>query len=140
VNIFKELAADIGGATPTSGCLTGWAEQGVLLLNDILTVDAGAPLSHAGIGWEELTSRLIQHLLETASHVVVVAWGRNAQKKLQDRRIAPLLERHTVLTAPHPSPLSAHTGFFGSRPFSKINTALVAHGQTPVDWSRIAPS
>jgi uracil-DNA glycosylase len=120
---------------PAQGDLSGWATQGVLLLNDILTVSAGAPLSHQGIGWEELTLKIIQTVLEAASHVVVIAWGRNAQKKLETPSICSLLKaKHTLLTAPHPSPLSAHTGFFGSKPFSQTNTALIAHGQTPIQW------
>ncbi len=132
VNIYKELATDLEVDAPTTGCLNAWAQQGVLLLNDVLTVTLGAPQSHAGLGWEELTQRLLNKVLTTASHVVVIAWGRFAQKKL-DRK---LLGGHTVLTAPHPSPLSAHTGFFGSRPFSQTNAALIAHAQTPIQWSQ----
>lgn len=131
VNIYKELAADLDVEAPSTGCLDAWAAQGVLLLNDVLTVTLGAPQSHAGLGWEELTQRLLGAVLTAAPHVVVIAWGRFAQKKL-DRK---LIGGHTVLTAPHPSPLSAHTGFFGSRPFSQANAALVAHGQTPIQWA-----
>jgi len=134
-NIFKELVSDLSVPQPVQGDLSGWATQGVLLLNDILTVSAGSPLSHQGIGWEELTLKIIQTVLEAASHVVVIAWGRNAQKKLETPSICSLLKaKHTLLTAPHPSPLSAHTGFFGSKPFSQTNTALIAHGQTPIQW------
>jgi ATP-dependent DNA helicase PIF1 len=133
VNIFKELESDLGAA-PANGCLTGWASQGVLLLNTLLTVSHGSPLSHAGMGWEDLTTQLIAATLAASPHTVVIAWGRPAQKKLEHASIRPLLAKHTVLQAPHPSPLSAHTGFFGSRPFSKTNTALEAHGQTPITW------
>lgn len=134
-NIFKELATDLGPATATatSGCLSAWAAQGVLLLNDVLTVTVGAPLSHSGLGWEELTSQILATVLSTAPHVVVIAWGRQAQKKLP--AAAAATAKHTILRAPHPSPLSAHTGFFGSRPFSQTNAALIAHGQEPIHWS-----
>jgi len=132
-NIYKELISDIGSA-PTTGCLQGWANQGVLLLNDILTVAIGKPLSHGGKGWEELTADILVTILTSAPHVVVIAWGRNAQKKLDTPVVKPHLAKHTILTSAHPSPLSAHTGFFGSKPFSKTNAALVAHGQTPIQW------
>lgn len=133
-NIFKELASDIGSPAPTSGNLQAWADQGVLLLNDLLTVTVGKPLSHAGLGWEELTTSVLAAVLSTAPHVVVIAWGRPAQKKLKHKLIAPLLDKHTIIEAPHPSPLSAHTGFFGSKPFSKANEALTTKGQTPIIW------
>ena len=133
-NIYKELAADLQVQAPTTGCLQSWTEQGVLLLNDVLTVTIGKPLSHAGQGWEPLTAELIATVLRSAKHVVLIAWGRPAQKKLEHPAVKPLLVGHTVLTAPHPSPLSAHTGFFGSKPFSKTNAALVAHGQIPIEW------
>jgi ATP-dependent DNA helicase PIF1 len=132
-NIYKELQADIGTAPPT-GCLSGWAAQGVLLLNDILTVGIGAPLSHAGIGWEELTTALLAATLRVAPHAVILAWGRNAQKKLDAPAVRPHIGRHTILMAPHPSPLAAHTGFFGSRPFSQANAVLRAHGQAEIRW------
>jgi ATP-dependent DNA helicase PIF1 len=134
-NIYKELTSDLGVTAPVSGCLTSWAEQGVLLLNDVLTVAIGSPQSHTGIGWEHLTAQLLTRVLETAPHVVVIAWGRPAQKKLLLPGVATRLSRHTVLTAPHPSPLSAHTGFFGSQPFSKTNAALVAHGLSAIKWT-----
>lgn len=148
-NIFKELSTDLGCSEPTTGNLRAWAVQGVLLLNDILTVTHGAPLSHAGMGWEELTAHLLATVLAAADHVVIVAWGRQAQKKLEvpivRRELAgnnPLIAsrdgistKHTVLTAPHPSPLSAHTGFFGSRPFSAVNAALKRHGQAEIRWN-----
>ena len=133
-NIFKELSSDVGSA-PISGNLERWASQGVLLLNDILTVSVGAPLSHAGFGWEDLTAAILEYTLSVAPHICVLAWGRNAQKKFEKKGMVSLLTRHTILPAPHPSPLSAYTGFFGSKPFSKVNTALVAHGQEPIAWS-----
>ena len=134
-NIFKELVTDIGSdKKPENGCLQPWVDQGVLLLNDVLTVEPGRPLSHVGRGWEQITTAILAAVLREAAHVVIIAWGRNAQKKLDAASIKPLLAKHTVLTAPHPSPLSAHTGFFGSQPFSKTNEALVAHGQSPIQW------
>lgn len=130
-NIYKELTTDLGlTAPPASGCLQGWADQGVLLLNDSLTVTTGAPLSHSGLGWEKLTAQILSTVLTAAPHVVIIAWGRFAQKKLEK---APTV-RHTILSAPHPSPLSAHTGFFGSRPFTQTNAALKAHGQPEIAW------
>ena len=134
-NIFKELTSDLGCSMPTSGNLQAWADQGVLLLNDLLTVTVGKPLSHSGLGWEELTTSLLATVLTAAPHVVVIAWGRPAQKKLSHKMIAPLLSKHTVIEAPHPSPLSAHTGFFGSKPFSKANAALASKGQTEIRWT-----
>lgn len=133
-NIFKELASDLQVPAPTSGNLQGWADQGVLLLNTILTVAIGRPQSHAGLGWEALTAEIIATVLRAAPHVVVIAWGRTAQKTLDDPVIAPHLAGHTVLRAPHPSPLSARTGFFGSRPFTRVNAALVAHGLPEIQW------
>lgn len=134
-NIFKELAEDLGVPVPTSGCLQTWADQGVLLLNDTLTVQIGKPLSHSGKGWEELTSDVIASVLQSAPHVVLIVWGRSAHKKLENPGVKPHLSKHTVIASPHPSPLSAHTGFFGSKPFSQTNAALASHGQTPIQWS-----
>ena len=133
-NIFKELASDLGAEKPANGCLQPWADQGVLLLNDVLTVDPGKPLSHVGRGWEPITAAILATVLRATEHVVIIAWGRNAQKKLEAPTVKPLLAKHTILKAAHPSPLSAHTGFFGSRPFSQTNAALVAHGQEPINW------
>lgn len=140
-NIYKELVSDLELSditAPASGCLSPWAAQGVLLLNDVLTVTLGKPQSHAGFGWELLTAQILTRVLDATDHVVILAWGRPAQKKLAVPAVAAKIAEkgHTVLTAPHPSPLSAHTGFFGSRPFSQTNTALTAHGQTPIDWLR----
>jgi uracil-DNA glycosylase len=137
MNIYKEIASDleIPYDPKKSGDLTRWATQGVFLLNDVLTVSAGQPLSHASIGWEDLTAQIFAHVLKKSPHVVILAWGRNAQKKLDHPTVKSLLRGHTVLKAPHPSPLSAHSGFFGSRPFSQTNAALLAHNQTPIDWN-----
>jgi uracil-DNA glycosylase len=133
-NIFKELRDDLGVPPPTSGDLTGWAKQGVLLLNAVLTVRAGKPRSHAGRGWEQFTDAAIQVLNARPEPVVFALWGAYAQRK------AALVtqDRHTVLTAAHPSPLSARR-FAGSRPFSSINAALLQRGRPPVDWSALDP-
>lgn len=128
-NIFKELEDDLG-IHNTCGSLIPWADQGVLLLNAVLTVESGKPASHHGKGWERLTDRVVQILNEQPRPLVFVLWGRPAQQKGAhiDRT------RHRVLEAPHPSPLSAHRGFFGSRPFSQINAFLTAQGLPPIDW------
>ncbi len=115
-NIFKELHADVGCRIPNHGCLDGWAKQGILMLNAVLTVRAGEPNSHAGKGWERFTDEVIASASERP-HVVFVLWGAYAQKKL--KRIDA--EKHAVIMSAHPSPLSARHGFFGSKPFSKIN-------------------
>ena len=129
-NIFKELNSDLGVTSPTLGDLSSWARQGVLLLNTVLTVAAHQANSHQKRGWEKFTDRVIQCLGARSQHTVFVLWGKPAQSKqtLVDSAV------HTVLTAPHPSPLSAHRGFFGSRPFSKTNEALVRNGQPEVQW------
>lgn len=129
-NIFRELHADVGVPVPQHGCLEAWARQGVLLLNTVLTVRAHQPYSHRGLGWERFTDAIIRRIAEKPEPVVFVLWGRPAQKK------APLVcgAQHTVVAAPHPSPLSAHRGFFGSRPFSAIDRALAAGHLPPVDW------
>lgn len=129
-NIYKELAADVGCAAPRDGCLVSWAEQGVLLLNAVLTVRAGEANAHQGYGWEKLTDAVIAALNAKREHVVFVLWGNAARKK------AKLVDqsRHTLVEGAHPSPLSARL-WFGSRPFSKINAALQAHGQPAIGWS-----
>jgi uracil-DNA glycosylase len=134
VNIFKELRTDLGITPPSHGYLVQWAEQGVLLLNTVLTVRAGAAASHKGHGWERLTDRIIELISAREQPVVFVLWGTPAQKKtaLIDTR------RHTIIRSVHPSPLSAANGFFGSRPFSKVDAALEANGESPIDW-RLAP-
>ena len=130
-NIRKELAADLGVATPTHGNLEAWARQGVLLLNATLTVRAGQAGSHQGKGWETFTDQVIRAVNAKPEHVVFVLWGGYARKKKALIDTA----RHTVIESPHPSPLSAHNGFFASKPFSRANAALAVHGQPTIDWS-----
>lgn len=131
VNIYKELASDLGGKAAKSGCLDNWAKQGVLLLNATLTVRRQAPLSHRNKGWERFTDQVIRKLAEIQMPIVFILWGKSAQDKCKRIEIP---ERHLVLKAPHPSPLSAHQGFFGSKPFSKTNAFLAAHGLKPIQW------
>ena len=134
VNIIKEINDDLGTAVPTTcGDLTGWADQGVLLLNATLTVRAHQAGSHQRHGWEQFTDAAIQALAERRRGLVFLLWGSYAiaKRKLIDP------QRHHVLTAPHPSPLSAYRGFFGCRHFSRANEILVQQGQTPIDWTRI---
>lgn len=130
-NIHRELHDDVGVAVPDHGNLEAWARQGVLLLNATLTVRAGQAGSHQGKGWETFTDEVIHTVNAKPEHVVFVLWGGYARKKkaLIDG------DRHTIIESAHPSPLSAHNGFFGSRPFSRTNAALVAHGQDPIDWT-----
>ncbi|UOF90694.1 uracil-DNA glycosylase [Fodinisporobacter ferrooxydans] len=129
-NIFRELHADIGCPIPNHGYLVKWAEQGVLLLNAVLTVRQGLPNSHKGMGWEFFTDQVIACLNQRAEPVVFILWGSQAQQKRKwiDE------SRHFVIQSPHPSPLSAHRGFFGSRPFSKVNEYLRSIGSEPIDW------
>lgn len=133
LNIFKEMESDIGCARPTHGCLLGWAEQGVLLLNTTLTVAQGRPKSHAGHGWETLTDAIIAKLSARQTPMVFILWGAHAQSK------AALIDtqRHHIIKSPHPSPLSASRGFFGSRPFSRANAYLIQDGLDPIDWCRL---
>jgi uracil-DNA glycosylase len=130
VNMFKELKSDVGFRIPNNGYLAHWAEQGILMLNAVLTVRAHQPNSHKNKGWEKFTDAVIRTMNDKQSPVVFVLWGGYAQKKLS------LIDagRHTIVQSAHPSPLSARNGFFGSRPFSKINTALRAAGQPEIDW------
>lgn len=130
-NILKELESDLGCRPPDHGCLEHWARQGVLLLNTVLTVRQGQAASHRGRGWERFTDRVIEVLNVRPEPVVFILWGRHAQAKV------PMIDtsRHGVITAPHPSPLSAHSGFFGSRPFSRANAFLQARGIAPIDWA-----
>lgn len=130
-NIHRELHDDVGVRPPGHGNLEAWARQGVLLLNATLTVRAGQAGSHQGKGWEIFTDEVIAAVNAKPDHVVFVLWGGYARKK----RALVDGDRHTIIESPHPSPLSAHNGFFGSRPFSRVNEALVAHGQTPIDWT-----
>jgi uracil-DNA glycosylase len=129
-NIFKELKSDVGCRVPNNGFLAPWAEQGVLLLNAVLTVRAHQPNSHKGKGWERFTDAIIRAVSAKPEPVVFVLWGGYARKKLG------LIDagRHTVVESAHPSPLSARSGFFGSRPFSRINDALRSAGTPPIDW------
>ena len=120
----------MGCVRPSHGCLLGWAEQGVLLLNTTLTVREGAPKSHAGHGWEALTDAVIQKLSDKETPIVFILWGAHAQSKLSLINTG----RHHIIESPHPSPLSASRGFFGSRPFSRANAYLEADGARPVDW------
>jgi uracil-DNA glycosylase len=130
-NIHRELADDLGVPVPRHGSLEAWARQGVLLLNATLTVRAGQAGSHQGKGWEIFTDEVISAVDAKPEHVVFVLWGSYARKK----RALVDASRHTIIESPHPSPLSAHNGFFGSKPFSRANAALVAHGQPPIDWT-----
>lgn len=130
VNIYKELESDLGCKPVSHGYLEKWAKQGVLLLNTVLTVRNGQAYSHRGKGWECLTDTVIEKLNERAQPVVFILWGKPAQEKRKMIDEA----KHVVLTAPHPSPLSAHRGFFGSKPFSKTNRALEKLGEEPIDW------
>ena len=130
VNIYQELHDDLGCKIPNNGCLTKWARQGVLLLNTVLTVRAHRAFSHKDIGWQEFTDAAIRVLAGQDRPLVFILWGRPAQQK------ASMITnpRHLILKSPHPSPLSAYRGFFGSRPFSKTNAYLEANGLTPIDW------
>lgn len=131
-NMMKELQQDIGCEIPEHGDLTSWAKQGVLLLNTVLTVQAGKANSHKGQGWEQLTNAIIEHLAKRDQPIVFLLWGKPAQSKRM--LIERISDKHIILQSPHPSPLSAHRGFFGSRPYSKANEALLSLGQQPIDW------
>ena len=130
VNIFKELKSDLGIDPPGHGHLESWAKQGVLLLNAVLTVEAGRAASHQGQGWEQFTDAVIREVNALPRPVVFILWGSYAQRK------ASFVDttKHCVIKSAHPSPLSAHNGFFGSRPFSRANAFLEAHGEQPIDW------
>ena len=129
-NIYKELQSDLCISPVKHGNLVSWAKQGVLLLNTVLTVREGQAYSHRGKGWEILTDKIIEKLNEREKPIVFILWGKPAQEKMKmiDK------SRHIILTSAHPSPLSAHRGFLGSKPFSKTNDALMALGETPIDW------
>jgi len=130
-NIFKELQADLGIPPPSHGCLDAWARQGVLLLNATLTVRARQAASHQGKGWEQFTDEVIRAVSAKPERVVFILWGASARKK----RALVDTSRHVIIESAHPSPLSAHNGFFGSRPFSRANQALVEAGRDPIDWT-----
>ena len=127
-NIFTELADDVGTPPPATGDLSAWSDQGVMLLNRVLTVRPGEPGSHRGQGWEAFTEAAIRALVAREQPLVAILWGRDAGT------LRPVLGDTPVVASPHPSPLSAHRGFFGSRPFSRVNELLVAQGAAPVDW------
>lgn len=131
INIYKEMKSDLGLEPPSHGNLEAWAKQGVLLLNSVLTVEAGLAASHQGKGWERFTDAVIRLVNDQPRPVVFILWGAYAQRKagFVDR------QRHLVLASAHPSPLSAHNGFLGSRPFSKTNEFFVSQGQEPIDWA-----
>lgn len=130
INIFKEVSSDTGAAAPSDGDLSRWARQGVFMLNSVLTVEQGRAASHASRGWETLTDAAIAALSANREHLVFLLWGSYAinKGKLIDR------SKHLILTSVHPSPLSAHRGFFGNRHFSRANEYLQAHGITPIQW------
>ena len=130
VNIYKELKSDLGIDPPNHGFLEHWAKQGVLLLNNCLTVEMGLAASHKGRGWERFTDAVVAQVNALPDPVVFMLWGSHAQKKA-----ASVASRHLVLKSVHPSPLSAHGGFFGSRPFSQANAFLRAHGRGEIDWA-----
>ncbi|MBM7689559.1 uracil-DNA glycosylase [Enterococcus ureilyticus] len=130
MNIYKELQADLGYSPVSHGFLESWAKQGVLLLNTVLTVRNGQAYSHRGQGWENLTDAIIKKLNERDKPIVFILWGKPAQEKIK------MIDtnKHIIIKSPHPSPLAAHRGFFGSRPFSKANQALEQLGETPINW------
>jgi len=130
VNIYKEMEEDVGCYIPNNGYLENWAKQGVLLLNTVLTVRAHQANSHRGIGWETFTDAAIRVLAQQDRPMVFILWGKPAQEK----KSMITNPKHLILEAPHPSPLSAYRGFFGSKPFSKTNTFLESHGLAPIDW------
>jgi len=138
LNIYKEIDADVGGETSLvarrAGCLENWAKQGVFLLNSVLTVEQGQAAAHQGRGWETFTDAVIKYLSDECNDLVFLLWGSYAQKKGQ----VIDAKRHSVLRAPHPSPLSAHRGFFGCAHFSQANQWLQEKGQTPIDWHDVS--
>ncbi len=134
VNIYKELEADLGLPRAQTGDLTPWAQQGVLLLNNTLTVEAGQAGSHAGRGWDAITDAAVAAVAERAEPTVFILWGSHAKKKASRIPALGRASHHLVLTSAHPSPLSAHNGFFGSRPFSQANAFLESAGRGAIDW------
>lgn len=135
LNIYRELQSDLGVLPVHHGYLMPWAKQGVFLLNTVLTVREGEPGSHRGKGWETMTTRVIKLLSAREKRIVFILWGKDAQS------FAPMIKttEHRILVAPHPSPLSAHQGFFGSKPFSQTNEALIKKGFPPIDWDLSKP-
>jgi len=134
VNIYKEMLSDLGVARASHGYLKYWAEQGVLLLNNCLTVEAGQAASHQGKGWERFTDAVVAAVAADPAPKVFILWGSHAQKKAANALGLGAGTPHLILRAPHPSPLSAHKGFFGTRPFSQANAFLEAHGRGAIDW------
>lgn len=134
VNIYKELEADLGLPRAATGDLTPWARQGVLLLNNTLTVEAGQAGSHAGRGWDAVTDACVAAVAASDQPTVFILWGSHAKKKASRVPALGRASHHLVLTSAHPSPLSAHNGFFGSRPFSQTNAFLEQHGRGMIDW------
>lgn len=134
VNIFKELESDLGLPRPSTGDLSPWARQGVLLLNNTLTVEAGLAGSHAGRGWDAVTDACVAAVAAREEPTVLILWGSHARKKASRVPALGRASHHLVLTSAHPSPLSAHNGFFGSRPFSRANAFLEQHGRGTIDW------
>ncbi len=128
-NIFREYTDDLGYPSPRNGDLTAWTNNGVMLLNRVLTVAPGRPASHRGKGWEEVTERAIGALVARGTPMVAILWGRDAQT------LTPLLAQTPTIASAHPSPMSADRGFFGSRPFSRVNTLLTEQGAAPIDWA-----
>ncbi|MXO65815.1 uracil-DNA glycosylase [Altericroceibacterium endophyticum] len=137
VNIYKELADDCGTAVPDHGNLEGWARQGVLLLNNALTVEAGKAGSHQGMGWDAITDAAVAAVAAREEPSVFILWGSHAQKKARNIPELKADGRHLVISSPHPSPLSAYRGFFGSKPFSRANTFLEEQGRGSIDWSAL---
>ena len=135
INIFKELESDVGVLRPRHGFLESWAKQGVLLLNSVLTVEMNRAASHQGRGWERFTDAVIRHVNALDHPVVFLLWGNYAQKKAAFVDSIDRGGRHLVLKSVHPSPLAAHGGFFGSRPFSQTNSFLIKQGLVPIDWA-----
>lgn len=133
-NIFKEIESDLEITAPKDGCLSSWAEQGVMLLNATLTVREGSPLSHHGKGWERLTDAVVEQLIHRKKPLVFLLWGKSAQKKC--KTLSAVQHPHLVLTTVHPSPLSAYQGFFGCRHFSQTNRFLEQCGMLPINWGK----
>jgi uracil-DNA glycosylase len=134
INIYKEMQSDLGIARAQHGYLGHWAAQGVLLLNNVLTVEAGQAASHQGKGWERFTDAAVAVVAADPAPKVFILWGSHAQRKAANVPGLGAGSPHLILSGPHPSPLSAHRGFFGSRPFSQANDFLIAHGRPPIDW------
>ena len=135
LNIYKEMESDLGIARPAHGNLSKWAQQGVLLLNNTLTVEAAQAGSHAGRGWDAVTDAAVQAVAERGLPTVFILWGSHARKKAGRVKGLGAGDHHLILSAPHPSPLSAHSGCFGSRPFSQANAFLEANGRGAIDWA-----